>query len=95
MGRLSSEKQPSNADADNAELERGLISDVSEVDADRIAVTITTEGSPYLGETATCSRLAVRILIERMNTGLSFKVGPRLRDCCRQGQAEVAGNSRN
>ena len=61
VGRLSSEKQPDNADAENAELERGLISDVSEVEADRIAVTITTEGSPYLGETATCSRLGFRL----------------------------------
>ena len=65
VGRLSSEKQPDNADAENAELERGLISDVSEVEADRIAVTITTEGSPYLGETATCSRLVVGLSIER------------------------------
>ena len=29
------------------------------------------------------------------STGLCKKAGPRLRDCCRQGQAEVVSNSKN
>ena len=53
VGRLSSEKRSDNAEGNNAE-ETGMISGVSELD---LRVTITTEGSRFLGKTATCSRL--------------------------------------
>ena len=53
MGRLSSEKQSDNAEGSNVE-ETGMISGVSELD---LSVTITTEGSRFLGKTASCSRL--------------------------------------
>ena len=52
MGRLSSEKQSDNAEGSNVE-ETGMISGVSELD---LSVTITTEGSRFLGKTASCSR---------------------------------------
>ena len=53
MGRLSSERQSDNAKGSNVE-EAGMISGVSELD---LSVTITTEGSRFLGKTASCSRL--------------------------------------
>ena len=58
MGRLSSEKRSDNVEGNNAE-ETGMISGVSELD---LRVTITTEGSRFLGKTATCSRLGLQSL---------------------------------
>ena len=53
VGRLSSEKQPDEDVESSTAEETGMISGVSELE---LSVTITTEGSRFLGKTATCSR---------------------------------------
>ena len=59
VGRLSSEQKedsPDDGGGGGGAEETGIISDVSEQE---LAITITTEGSSFLGKTAACSRSAM------------------------------------